>query len=642
MVAETAALGKVLEGLPGISSISTGPQAGKPVLRGLSGNRIRVMKDGVPMEYYQFSFRHQPVLNVSQAERVEVVQGTASILYGSDALGGAVNVITRSAPVAGARSRYLNAKIKGQYFSNNLERAGGFEFEGVSGPVGFRAGLTARRADNFSTPEAPKYSETNKSGDPKFTGELPFTNFDQYSGFVQLGTSGSFGNLQVIYDRYDSEQNYLLADGNPIGQNLENDNLKVKGNFQLNHRLILRPTLSFQRNLRQAAPGLSYEDNPFWSVDLVRRVYNTRIELIHTEMWGLGGTIGLDASYQDQETRASGLLPDAEVIDIGVFSFEETTFGRVTVNAGLRFDYREHDAEPNEEMRLPDTAAGETDKVLKQSYSVLSGSTGASYQLTHFLTVASNFSVGFRAPDLFELHAHGVHGGVLAFQIGNPFLDPERSYNIDLSLRFRTDQAAAKATVYHNQIDDYIFLKNQNRDTTINGTIYPIYGADQTDAVITGLELSASVDILQWLRVKTSFSTLHSENKETDEKLPLMPSDKITGGVRLSAPRFGVIRNPYLEFNSKYVFSGKSAGAYEPFSQFDQIPFGTSSTDNYTVFSLAVGGTIRLNSQPVDFHIEVENLFDEAYVDFLDTYKGYTLSMGRNISMRVEMPVQLY
>jgi len=246
---ETAALGKVLEDLPGVSNISTGPQAGKPVIRGLSGNRIRVMKDGVPMEHYQFSFRHQPVLDLTPAERVEVIQGAASILYGSDALGGAANVISKRLPGGQPGTSYLTGLVKGQYFSNNAERSGTLELEGASGRFGYRAGLTSRRADNFSTPEAPTFAETGEPGTPKFTGELPYTNFDQISAYAMAGVTGSFGNVWGVYDRYDSEQNYLLADGNPVGQNLENDHLKLKGNLILGPRFVLKPTLSFQRIL---------------------------------------------------------------------------------------------------------------------------------------------------------------------------------------------------------------------------------------------------------------------------------------------------------------------------------------------------------------------------------------------------------
>lgn len=641
MAGETAALGKVLEKLPGVSNISTGPQAGKPVIRGLSGNRIIVMKDGVPMEHYQFSFRHQPVLNLSQTERVEVVQGGAGILYGSDALGGVANVITKSLPVGGPGNRYLSGFVKGQYFSNNQELSGNIELEGTSGVLGYRFGLTARQADNFNTPDEPTYAESNTPGDPKFTGELPYTNFDQYSGFALIGISGSFGNLQAIYDRYDSEQNYLLADGNPIGQNLENDNLKIKGNFLVGSTITLKPTLSFQRNVRQAAEGVGFEDDPEWKVDLVRSVYDARLDLLHDDIHGLSGTVGIDLNIQDQETRASGLLPNADVFDLGLYVFEEYSHNNLTLNAGIRYDYREHEAEANEAMRLPDTEAGETDDVLTQDYSVLSGSAGASYRLTDFLTLASNFGVGFRAPDIFELHAYGIHGGVQAFQIGNPYLDPERGYSIDASLRLRTERAVAKATVYHNRIDDYIFLRNQGRDTTIGTTTVPILAADQTDGTISGVELSTEVDMLPWLRINAAYSATTSDNKATGEELPLMPADRIIVGLRFSAPKQGILRSPFAEIRMKHVMSKESAGTYEPFSQFDVIPFGTASTDEYTTFSAGLGATFDFDGQPVSIYLEAENLFDEAYVDFLDTYKGYALSMGRNISLRIQVPLRI-
>ena len=590
------------------------------------------------MEHYQFSFRHQPVLNLAQAERVEVVQGAASILYGSDALGGAANVITKSLPSGGSENQYLKGSIKGQYFSNNQEWSSGLELEGAAEVLGYRAGFTTREADNFSTPDESTYSETSTPSDPKFTGELPYTNFKQNSGFGIVGFSGSFGNLQAIYDHYDSEQNFLLGDGNPIAQNLENDNFKIKANFLAGPKLTVKPTLSFQRNVRQAAEGVSFEDNPEWKVDLVRSVYAARLDIIHSDICGLSGTVGIDLNIQDQETRASGLLPNADIFDLGLFAFEEYSNNDLTLNVGIRYDYRSHEAEANAAMRLPDTEAGETDDVLTQEYSVFSGSAGISYRLAEYLTIASNFSAGFRAPDIFELHAYGVHGGVQAFQIGNPYLDPERSYGIDAGFRLKTENAIAKATVYHNRIDNYIFLENQGRDTTIGSTTLPILAANQTDGTITGIEISGEANILPWLMLDATYSATTSENSETSEELPLMPADRITAGMRFSKPAKGTLGNAFAEMRMKHVMSKKSAGLYEPFSQFDIIPFGTASTEAYTTFSAGLGMIFNFNKQPISVYLEVENLLDAAYVDFLDTYKGYALSMGRNISLRVQVP----
>jgi iron complex outermembrane receptor protein/hemoglobin/transferrin/lactoferrin receptor protein len=117
-----------------------------------------------------------------------------------------------------------------------------------------------------------------------------------------------------------------------------------------------------------------------------------------------------------------------------------------------------------------------------------------------------------------------------------------------------------------------------------------------------------------------------------------MPADRITAGLRFSTPSMGILGNSYAEVKMKHVMSKKSAGVYEPFSQFDIIPFGTASTEAYTTFSAGLGLIFNFNNQPISVYLEVENLLDEAYVDFLDTYKGYALSMGRNISLRIQVP----
>jgi iron complex outermembrane receptor protein/hemoglobin/transferrin/lactoferrin receptor protein len=292
-------------------------------------------------------------------------------------------------------------------------------------------------------------------------------------------------------------------------------------------------------------------------------------------------------------------------------------------------------------MNLPDTAAGETADVLSQDYTVLTGSAGISFRLTDFLTAASNLAVGFRAPDLFELHANGIHGGVQAFQVGDPYLDPERSYNIDGGLRLQTAVALVRATVYHNRIDNYIFLRNTGRDTTIGSTALPILQADQTDGTITGLEISGKIDALSWLRLSAAYAGTTSDNKETGERLPLMPADRITAGVRFNLPSNQTFGNPFAEVKVKHAMDKKSAGTYEPFSQFDVVPFGTASTDAYTILNLSVGATLRLDGQPIVVNLEVENALDEDYVDFLDTYKGYALSMGRNVALRIQVPFRV-
>ncbi|NOY88625.1 MAG: TonB-dependent receptor [FCB group bacterium] len=636
----SASLGKTLEYIPGISNISTGPQVGKPVLRGLSGSRVLVMKDGIPMEYFQFSSRHMPVLNLSQAQRVEVVRGSASILYGSDALGGAVNVIDKPIPNPISGKGFLKGTFHSQYFSNNNERSGGVDIEGFANGLGYRIGISDRLGDDFHTPDEKTYAETKEIGAPKFTGKIPYTNFRQSSGFAQIGTHGNFGNAQIIYDRWINKQNYLLPDGNPLGQFLKNDNLKSRGNFFLGKKLIFKPTLSFQRNHRQVAANHTYEGHPNWDVDLLRTVYVARLELLHTNIKKFNGTMGIEANYQAQNTKKSGLEPNAHIFNFASFLFEELPLNRLTLNAGIRLDLRHQKAKKNEAIKLPDYQNGETDNVLTQDYSEMSGSIGYNYQLTDYLSFSNNFGAGFRAPNIFELHAYGIHAGVAAFQIGNPYLKPERSYDLDFSLKLHAENIMTKATLYRNEINNYIYLRNQGMDTTINPTL-PIYSSDQTDGTIWGLELSSTINIFSWLQGSINYSTLSSNNKATGAELPLMPADKINGYFKLSHKNLSVIKNPFIQIEYKYVFDKKSAGVYEPFSQFDTTPFGTASTKDYTVINISFGGTLFLDNHPVNVYLRIDNLLNNTYRDFLDTYKGYALSPGRNIVFKLSLPFSI-
>ncbi|PSQ69255.1 MAG: ligand-gated channel, partial [Bacteroidetes bacterium QH_2_64_26] len=211
----SASLGTVLsENVAGVSSIQTGSQAGKPVLRGLSGNRIRVLKDGIAQEYYQFGVRHFPTTSSNEAERIEVVRGPSSIQYGSNALGGAINVLTKKAPTADVNETQVGGTFRSQYFTNNNERAVGLDLEGARGPVGVRAGFERRLSDDYTAPDGETFFEAEDKSPgpfnpPKYTDEIPFTNFEQWNGYAQVGTQGDFGTMQVYGDYWINRHNFL-------------------------------------------------------------------------------------------------------------------------------------------------------------------------------------------------------------------------------------------------------------------------------------------------------------------------------------------------------------------------------------------------------------------------------------------------
>ena len=651
----SASLGTLLqENVGGVSSIQTGSQAGKPVLRGLSGNRVVLLKDGIAQEYYQFGVRHFPTTNASEAERVEVVRGASSILYGSDALGGAINVISKPAPTTGVDELEVDGSAATQYHTNNNERAASLDVSAAQGNVGWRVGAERRVAGNFQTPDGPTFFETQRGGtygDPKYTGEVPFTNFEQWSGYGQVGMQGAFGTVQLYGDYWSNAHNFLLPTGGPnddnpnspppngLGQNLVHSNVVAKGNL-VTDAFVFKPRLSWQRSVRQSgAPGTTLDDirddgglGGFdYPLDLKTDIYTGRLEVAHPTIGALSGTIGAEVQHQDADTRGPAeLQPSARTWNTGVFFFEDLDLDPVTLSFGGRVDVRTVEAVPNDRTTDADQ--------LENTYTTLSGAVGASYTFGHGYAIATNLSSGFRAPSVFELYASGVHGGVAAFQVGNPGLEPERSYSADLSFRVRRDRITAEVTGYVNAIQNYIYLENTGG--TDAGSGLPIFAASQTDAVIPGVEATVETSPLTWLQVGGSTAILDGRGEglgaqRDDGQLPLLPANTVSGFVRWVPGDTGPLTNSRVEVNVKRAFQKDAAGRFEPFAQFDAgfgPPFGTASTRAYTLVHVRARTTLALGlGAPVTVSVGVQNLLDETYRDFLDTYKGYALSPGRDV-----------
>jgi Outer membrane receptor for ferrienterochelin and colicins len=415
----------------------------------------------------------------------------------------------------------------------------------------------------------------------------------------------------------------------------------AKGNLVADG-FVFKPRLSWQRSIRQSgAPGTTLAgirdggglggfDYP---LDLKTDIYTGRLEVAHPTIGALSGTIGAEVQHQDADTRGPAeLQPSARTWNTGVFFFEDLDLDPVTVSFGSRLDVRTVEAVPNQRTTDSDQ--------LDNTYTTLSGAVGASYAFGDGLAIATNLSSGFRAPSVFELYASGVHGGVAAFQVGTPTLQPERSYSADLSFRVRRDRVTAEVTGYVNAIQNYIYLENTG-DTNA-GSGLPVFAAGQTDALIPGIEATVETSPLPWLQVGGSTALLDGTGDALGAQggegaLPLLPSNTLSGFARWVPADTGPLSNSRVELSVKRAFQKDAAGRFEPFAQFDAgfgPPFGTASTRAYSVVNLEARTTLALGlGAPLTVSVGVDNLLDETYRDFLDTYKGYALSPGRDVRL---------
>jgi len=631
-----AGLGQSLDHIPGVDSVNTGNNVGKPSIRGLTGTQIQVISDGIGVDHQQFGTRHSPNIEPFLSGSLEVVRGPASIQYGSGAIGGAVNVQGLPIEFHDRDQRQTEYESLSGFKTNNAQFDAGLKFQSTGERWSFSGGVIDRSAGNIETPDEPTSSPPGPPSDkPRFTGELDHTDFDQTNAQIGVGHRHDDNEFHLRYRRWRNEHNFLHPSGKGIGQNLENDNLKLSGEIPWNSDIVLKPSVNWQNNLRQSNKVGNTRSQPFdGNIDVEFDQYTYRLQLEHPETPFSTfdeGQLGIEYTDKDQESRGkTQLTPGGEVTNLGLYAYEERSVHNWTFQFGLRHD--NHENIGDEGKTSASTKFSGRDK---NDYSVTTGSLGASYKVSDRLTLAGNVEEGFRAPTLFELYADGKHGGVAAVQKGNQDLDEEESLNTDLSLRYRTPGLKASATIYQNSIDDYIFLQDTG-ETDGSGT--PIFRYNQANATLEGLELKLDRSLNDSLKVSAVYDLVNGENDDTDNDLPLLPSDEVRLSTTYTPETLALFKAPMAKLTVRHNAS-KDAAPGEPFQQFDNKPFGSASTDAYTVADLSFEfGLDRLLIEESRGTLKVNNLTDEDYRDFLDTYKGYALSPGRDVQFQVRIP----
>ncbi|MGC9452727.1 MAG: TonB-dependent receptor [Oceanipulchritudo sp.] len=641
---QTASLGTTLDHLPGIATVNTGSGVGLPVIRGLSGNRIRVLQDGIGVNYQQFGVRHPPNIDPFLLERVEVVRGVSSILYGSDAFGGAINAMSPEIRFADSGEPEAKGSATYRYESGNRVNTGALDFAFGNQRFGIVGGLVRRDAGNLHVPETETWNGQSPSGQPsdvpRFDGELDFTDYEQWNGFVKGGYRIGPSEFTLRYERWDHENNYLLPSGGGIGVDLVNNQIHAEGAGTFGDDWTWKASYQWNENFRQANPG--GQPLPVVSPDVIleRDSHTFRAEFMRGD-WEdrLSGAFGFEGLHEDQESRGpTGLSPGGQVENLAVFGLARFFSNPWTFEAGLRFDHRSQEADPSRtadpgllENRRDPISGNPVIVALETEFNIVTASLGALFQASDTLVFAANLNRGFRAPTLFELYASGVHGGVAAFQFGEANLQEETSLGADFQVRWRGKKVNWTATTYVTDFSDYIFLVDTG--ATHAGSGLPVFKVDQGDALLYGGDLSASWHITEWMTLRGTYEAVRGEFDDNSD-VPMLPADQIQLELKLQRKGLGQLENPEFRIGIRHAFSKDSAGPREPFSQFDRNPnFGTASTDTYTLLDMGLGFAIGR----FRFDVELKNATDEAYRDFLDTYKGYALSPGRSISVQATL-----
>lgn len=586
--------------VPGVTTYSTGSAIAKPVIRGLTAQRVLVLTDGVRQEGQQWGDEHGPEIDALDVDRIEVVRGPNSVLYGSDALGGVINIIRPEVPASEHGAPELAGNLLLNAFSNNDQGAGAISLHGASGKVGYRGNFSLRSASNYTTPEG----MVSNSGE------------DELNGSALVGIRDTWGSIGVDYSHFGEK--LQIHDEEPEAtayQKVMHDKVHLHTTFRI-PSVRLDMNAGWQRNNR-----LEFEERDAAEpvLDLVLKTLTLDIKGHHDPIGPLYGTVGLAVMSQDNASLAEEkLIPDFKSLDLAGFLYEEASFGDFTLSAGVRFDSRRLDVATSEALGIPEQ---------QRDYTAISGTAGLVWRAAEPLSFALNLGRGWRAPTPFELFSDGVHEGSARYEIGSTTLRPEASLNIDLAARVATSRVQGEITGFRNIIDPFIFLSATGEIDSASG--FPIFYNRQARATLTGADFGLQAHVTDWLVMNAGASFVRGMNEETESNLPLMPADRYTIGARFIQESLGFLDNPYLSFGVRIVADQNRVDSHE------------ATTPGYTLFNAGLGAEIPVNGHSAHVDLTVENLANKAYRDHLSRLKRFVLNPGRDIVLKVSIPFNL-
>ena len=607
--------------MPGVSQVTTGAAVSKPVIRGLSFNRVVTVADGTKQEGQQWGDEHGIEVDQFGAERVEVLRGAASLLYGSDALGGVVNILDPLPAVQGQ----IRGEIVSNYALNNGLSGNSVMLQGNNNGFVWRGRGSYKTAHSYNTPDG--YVANTGFNERNFSGQL---GLNKKWGYSHLDFSGYHSKLGLPDFERNANGEYLHEDGTTFTRNELKDRTLFLPFQDVRHYKIalnsnmligsgrLRSNLAFQDNQRRELEESRTEPSLFFDL----KTYSYDLKYYFRENNGWEPVIGVAGAFQENQNKAEELLiPDYNSMDAGVFGYlKKTWMNRTTFNMGARLDYRKIEGEQMFEEGEEKFAA------FSRNFSNLSGAAGFTHEFDDHWSFKANLGSAYRAPNIAELSSNGVHEGTFRYEVGNPDLKAEQSFYGDLGLEYSGELASATITLFNNHINNYIFSRALT-SAMVDG--YPVYNYVQANANLRGAEASLTLHPVELIHLENSFAITEGTNRATDRPLPFIPAVELRNELRFE-PNFSGLRDTYFSIEMDNVFRQTRTDIFE------------TPTDGYTLFNAAIGTTVMLNKQPLTISFSASNLLDKAYVNHLSRlkYEGI-LNQGRNFSLGVHLPFVL-
>ena len=623
-------IGETLARTPGVSASSFGPSASRPVLRGLQGERVRILTDGIgAVDVSNTSADHATIINPLLAERIEVLRGPQSLLYGSSAIGGVVNVIDRRIPSSvpdeavhfggiatygsAASERSLAGSIDVPLAANWVIHADGSFSQSDDLRIGGFALTEAKRAEALASSLLPFDPEAGEPVDlaanAAIRGRLPNTASKTTTAAIGAAYIGERGQIGVSFSRYDSLYGVPVRLATQRGQGQEAPRLDVAQN-----RIDARVELDLDGSLFEKA-RFRYAFGDYRHFELGQdgaigtafydQGMEGRLELRQTRHGPWSGAIGGQFFIRDFDVQgAEAFLPPNTTSQIGLFTLQQLELGALKVEAGARYEHSAVKSTPRPDQ--PDFIAA------KRDFNLLSGSVGASLVLADGWRIGANLSRTARAPAAEELFSNGPHAGTEAFEIGNPDFAIERSWGAEAILRGSGDNYSFEASAYHTWFSNFIY--QDFTGASIDGL--PVYQFRQADARYYGFEAQASVTLAR--AGETSFAVdalvdyVHATITGTGPS-PRIPPLRMLAGIGAKSRIFD------LRAEVERVLPQRRVSSFE------------TMTAGYTMVNAEINLRPWGKDRPLSFALSANNIFNVDARRHASVLKDYAPLAGRDL-----------
>jgi iron complex outermembrane recepter protein len=673
--------------IPGVSAITDGQSISKPVIRGMGYNRVVTVADGVSQQGQQWGDEFGIEVDPDAVNRVEILKGPGSLVYGSDAISGVINFLPEAIVPEG--------QVKGDLL---------FNYQFNNGLIGTMAHLAGHEKDIFWSVRADN-TMAHAYKNP-YDGYVLNSQFSNFNTDATIGVNRSWGYSKLHFGYFqlatgivegtrDSatgilERQFALGDSAffiiPTNQEFKSYTPLVINQLVRHQKLVwdnsikagdgrVTAIFAWQQNRRQENNDPTVPNTS--NIDYLLNTVNYDLRYISGSKNNFTYSAGVNGLYQNSKNKGTLLLiPEYDLFSLGGFFIVNKTFGKWILNGGLRYDWRTFKGHDNyidsngNELSSNDPDAIHRFTAYTSDFNGPSGSLGFVYHMTNAFDLKANVSRGFRAANVAETGSNGIHDGTVVYEIGDPNLKPETNRELDISATIHNPNLSAEIDLFGNWIDNYIYpkpLQSQNGGDSINNSTpgfgdAPVFKYTQGTAMLVGGEVVLDIhpQTVPWLDWYNSFSLVDAvlKNEPDSSKYPpFIPPPRIQSELRVDITRSSkTFRHTYFKLGFEYDF--KQTHIYDASSIYMrllayELAASQAPTKGYTLINLGAGTDFlrRDGSTSCSLYLVVNNLFDVVYIDYMSRFKYYpanfstnparvgVYNMGRNLSLKLTVPL---